>query len=265
MVALLAPAAASCSGAVSSDDLRSAESVVNGLTVGGDPGRAPVVRMRTPLEIDETSTVVTVSGPGAPIQVDQLFVIELTLYDARRFTWAARSLAGLVFLGFAAYLVDELLSPSGPNAGPGARSAHSLTEALLGLVFIGLPCLWFSLWGRRGPHWMRRVVVPFIRPIVVLRGIELPEERWTELAHRARATLVAATKKGGHGVLTVGILLWIVVVAGAHTWLTRAVPALSNPAILHFCTAESQNFRFNPTYTLCAGVFSAPLPSLITR
>jgi peptidylprolyl isomerase len=68
---------------VSSDDLRSAESVVTGLTVSGDPGRPPVVRMRTPLEIDETTTAVTVSGTGAPIQVDQLFVIELTLYDAR--------------------------------------------------------------------------------------------------------------------------------------------------------------------------------------
>jgi len=83
ILAQLALVASACSGAVSGDDLRSAESVLTGLTVSGDPGRTPVVRMRTPLEIDETTTAVTVSGPGAPIQVDQLFVIELTLYDAR--------------------------------------------------------------------------------------------------------------------------------------------------------------------------------------
>ena len=72
-----------CSGSVSRDDVRSAGEVMAGLTVAGEPGSAPSVRMRTPLTIDETTTAVTVPGSGEPIQVDQLFVIELSLYDAR--------------------------------------------------------------------------------------------------------------------------------------------------------------------------------------
>ena len=65
------------------DDARPAGEVMTGLTVSGDPGSVPSVRMRTPLTIDETTTAVTVAGTGEPIQVDQLFVIELSLYDAR--------------------------------------------------------------------------------------------------------------------------------------------------------------------------------------
>jgi peptidylprolyl isomerase len=80
---LLVGSLTACSGTVRSQAARPAEEVLTGLTVSGDPGTAPVVRMRTPLTIDETISAVTRLGHGAPIQVDQLFVLELTLYDAR--------------------------------------------------------------------------------------------------------------------------------------------------------------------------------------
>jgi peptidylprolyl isomerase len=83
MVGALVLLVSACSGTVSKDDLKDSESVITGLTVSGQPGSAPNVRMRTPLNVDETVSGVTVTGTGPPIQVDQLFVLELTLYDAR--------------------------------------------------------------------------------------------------------------------------------------------------------------------------------------
>jgi len=76
-------ALSACSGSVSKDDLKDSESILTGLTVSGRPGTEPIVRMRTPLTVEETTSGVVVTGPGAPVQVDQLFVLELTLYDAR--------------------------------------------------------------------------------------------------------------------------------------------------------------------------------------
>lgn len=82
LVLLLVTGVAACSGSVRNDDARPAGEVMTGLIVSGEPGSVPSVRMRTPLRIDETTTAVTVAGTGEPIQVDQLFVIELSLYDA---------------------------------------------------------------------------------------------------------------------------------------------------------------------------------------
>ncbi len=150
----------------------------------------------------------------------------LTLYDPRRFTWAARSLAGLVFVGFAAGLVDALVWPSQETAGAGAPSDRPLTKALLGVIAIGLPCLWFALHGRRRPRWLRDIR---LMPIVVYRGIDLPQERVAELDRRARAALADRHPRRTTNLLTAGILVLIFIVAGAHNWLTREVPLLANP------------------------------------
>lgn len=85
-VALLAAAlvlCAGCSGEVNPTQVKSAEGTITGLTVSGEPGTEPGVRMAAPLAVPATRTEVTVTGSGAPILVDQLFVLELTLYDAR--------------------------------------------------------------------------------------------------------------------------------------------------------------------------------------
>ena len=79
----------------------------------------------------------------------------LALYDPKRFWWAGRSATGIVFVAFVAYLADEISSGKPWRFGP--RSEDSPVNALLGLLFIGLPCLRYTLLGRfgssRGPTW----------------------------------------------------------------------------------------------------------------
>ncbi len=64
--------------------------------------------------------------------------------------WAFRGLAGMVFLAYAAYLVDEFLFTDTPFRISARRSDASPFNALLGFVAIGLPSLWFALRGRFG-------------------------------------------------------------------------------------------------------------------
>jgi hypothetical protein len=62
--------------------------------------------------------------------------------------WALRGLAGLVFLAYTLYVVDELLisvhavSPAEPRRG------SSPLKAFGGFMAIGLPCLWYAALGR---------------------------------------------------------------------------------------------------------------------
>lgn len=79
-VLLLAPA---CSGSVSKKDLQAAEGSIIGVAVSGEPGVRPVVRMAPPLKVTKPQTDVLVAGTGAPVQIDQRFVVQLSLYDAR--------------------------------------------------------------------------------------------------------------------------------------------------------------------------------------
>lgn len=74
---------AACSGSVGADQIRSAEGSITGLTVSGPVGSAPSVRIAAPLTVARTQHEVVETGTGAPVQIDQLFVLELTLYDAR--------------------------------------------------------------------------------------------------------------------------------------------------------------------------------------
>jgi hypothetical protein len=62
-------------------------------------------------------------------------------------------MCGLVFIPYAAYIVSEYLTPTGP-AFTARRSAASLGNALCGLVVIGLPALVYAI---RSP----RTLVPF--------------------------------------------------------------------------------------------------------
>jgi len=72
----------------------------------------------------------------------------LALYNPKRFHWAGRAATGLVFLAFLAYLIDEIAIGDSWHFGP--RSEPTPLNALLGLVFIGFPCLRYTLIGRFG-------------------------------------------------------------------------------------------------------------------
>ncbi len=88
-----------------------------------------------------------------------LVLVILTFYNPRRFHLAARSLTALVFLSFVIYLVTELVASPRSLFSSGPRSDDSARNAFLGLITVGLPCLWFTVFGRfrlrRDPPAMR--------------------------------------------------------------------------------------------------------------
>jgi len=75
-------------------------------------------------------------------------LVLLTLRDPVRFRWAARSLTGLVFSTYAAYLVSTLAGSASPFAFAGWRDPPSLGGAIVGFLIVGLPCLWYTVLGR---------------------------------------------------------------------------------------------------------------------
>ncbi|MFL6173510.1 MAG: hypothetical protein ACJ716_11535 [Marmoricola sp.] len=127
LLSVLLVLATACSGTVSKDDLKDSESVITGLTVAGQPGTAPTVRMRTPLKVDDTTSGVTVTGTGAPVQVDQLFVLELTLYDARTGRLALSTYD--TGTAVAAKTSDDQLFPALSSALVGVRQGSRLVLA----------------------------------------------------------------------------------------------------------------------------------------
>lgn len=83
---------AGCAGTVRRDQVRAAGGSFVGLSVSGEPGELPGIRMATPLQVSTTRSEVIVAGTGAPVQVDQQLVLDLTLYDARTGRLALSSL-----------------------------------------------------------------------------------------------------------------------------------------------------------------------------
>jgi hypothetical protein len=68
------------------------------------------------------------------------------LYDSRKFWWAARGVTLIVFSAYATYLVTELLF----RGSSGSRFAWKEwpLESIFGFIIIGLPALWYTLFGR---------------------------------------------------------------------------------------------------------------------
>lgn len=60
----------------------------------------------------------------------------LALRDARRYWWAARSLTALIFLSYVLHVIKMF-----------ATTSTSL-DPIMGLVVIGGPCLWYTVFGR---------------------------------------------------------------------------------------------------------------------
>lgn len=114
-------------------------------------GTAPVLlaaAVALPLSVEDwTST-------RAVLSVALSFVCLLAipaLRDARRFRFAARSVTGLVFLAYVASLLAEA-AEEGADLRPTPRSDASLFNATKGLLVIGLPCLWYTVFGRFSPR-----------------------------------------------------------------------------------------------------------------
>lgn len=56
---------------------------IGGVEVSGKFGEEPTVRIAAPLRVATTQNQVAITGSGPQIQIDQLFVLELALYNAR--------------------------------------------------------------------------------------------------------------------------------------------------------------------------------------
>lgn len=68
------------------------------------------------------------------------------LYDAKRFPWAARGVTGIIFLAYAAYAAFDVLFPS--EAVEAASGGPVIPVAIRGFFVIGLPALWYTIFGR---------------------------------------------------------------------------------------------------------------------
>jgi hypothetical protein len=65
-----------------------------------------------------------------------------------RFRWASRAVAGMVFVFYLLYTVEQWFFSDTPFRLHEPVSNASPRNALLGLVIIGLPALGYAIWGR---------------------------------------------------------------------------------------------------------------------
>jgi len=90
-----------------------------------------------------------------PIKVTLTFTLALTalllalgLWNPIRFRWVLRSVTGIVFLIFVAYFIEEAFFNKDSFGVPGSRSESNPLNAFFGLLFIGLPCLVYTIFGQ---------------------------------------------------------------------------------------------------------------------
>jgi hypothetical protein len=69
------------------------------------------------------------------------------IYDSRRFWWAARGVTAINFFCYLSYLISEAVL-SGGSFTPTRRSDASPYNSVVGFIVIGLPALWYTLFGR---------------------------------------------------------------------------------------------------------------------
>lgn len=70
----------------------------------------------------------------------------LVFYNAKKFWWCGRVASGIIFAAYVAYLVSMIVE--GIWFDGWRLSASSAPNAILGMIFIGLPSLWFTIFGR---------------------------------------------------------------------------------------------------------------------
>ena len=77
-----------------------------------------------------------------------LVLLALVAFAPRRFHWAGRVLAGMVFFAYVAYLVDMAVTKPDSFWPPRRRSATTGFNSILGLLVIGYPSLKYAAVGR---------------------------------------------------------------------------------------------------------------------
>jgi len=84
------------------------------------------------------------------VAIEFLAVLVLVgLFDPVHFWWAWRGVGAIVFLGYVAYLIEMTIEGKFFAA---RRAESAAINAFMGLVFFGVPGLWFALTGRLTPR-----------------------------------------------------------------------------------------------------------------
>ena len=102
-----------------------------------------VVLPLTIVNWDETKIVVVV------LLDTMALLLACGLYNPLRNEWALRMMTGLIFVVYAGYIALEIHSGA-PLKLIGSRAEASLRNSLLGLIFIGWPCIKFTVQGFDG-------------------------------------------------------------------------------------------------------------------
>ncbi|HSI15019.1 MAG TPA: hypothetical protein VK961_23405 [Chthoniobacter sp.] len=85
----------------------------------------------------------------------------LVLFNPTRFSWAGRVVTGSIFAAYVFYAFHEIFVLRHPWSWGGSRGATTPVNSLLGLFFIGGPCLWYTLFKRFS---LKKEPVPAPRP-----------------------------------------------------------------------------------------------------
>jgi peptidylprolyl isomerase len=75
--------ASGCAGSVDQEQLAEASGQLRGVDVSGAVGEPPVIKVDAPLEVEKTYSMLAVQGEGDPLYLDRVFMLELTMVDAR--------------------------------------------------------------------------------------------------------------------------------------------------------------------------------------
>ena len=74
----------------------------------------------------------------------------LALLTIKRFLWAARVVTGIVALSYVLYFADTYFVERQSLSPTTRRSSATPWNAIMGFIVIGVPCLWFTIYGRFG-------------------------------------------------------------------------------------------------------------------
>ena len=76
--------------------------------------------------------------------------IFLALLNIKKFLWAARVVTGIVALCYVLYFAETYFIEKQSLTPSARKSAATPWNAIMGFLFIGVPCLWFTIRGRFG-------------------------------------------------------------------------------------------------------------------
>jgi hypothetical protein len=75
-------------------------------------------------------------------------LLALGLYNTARFWWALRGVTSIVFLAYLAYLIHQLVHWTTPLTLSSILAGDQPFRAIGAFIFIGIPCLLYSVLGR---------------------------------------------------------------------------------------------------------------------